>query len=707
MKTSLNAYRVSATWLSLILALPVFGQEQVVKIGHVAPLSGAQAHYGKDNENGARMAIEELNTQGITIGGKKIKFELQAEDDAADPKQGTAAAQKLCDAKVAGVVGHLNSGTTIPASKVYNDCGIPHVTGAATNPNLTKPGYKTTFRIIANDNALGAGLAAYAVDTLKLKTVAIIDDRTAYGQGVADVFKKAASAKGIKVVDEQFTTDKATDFMAILTSIKSKNPDAIFYGGMDPQGGPMLRQMEQLGMGNVKYFGGDGICTPEIAKLAAGAKTLANVICAEGGASLAKMRGGTAWKAKYDAKYPNQFQVYSPYTYDATFLIVDAMKRANSVDPKVYTPELLKSNFKGVTSTIAFESNGEPKSPPVTIYSYKDGKKVALSKNRRVTTFFATDRTIKIAEQSLDDKFSSERGELTYGVAEVNIPQNHHIGEIERPPAWLSFFVGEDIDKHVVLTSATILNANKYYELIKGALNKDAKRAFIFIHGYNVSFHDAALRTAQMAVDLDLKTVPVFYSWPSRGHFEDYTKDNTTAQWTEKNLSDFLESFAKNSDANEIFIIAHSMGTHPTTKALANVMERDRNLAGRFKELVLAAPDIDTDIFMQQILPRFSSVPIPITLYASSKDRALLASVKVNGETRAGLAGKKMVIANRIETIDASEIDTDFLGHSYYGDSRILLTDIALIIGSSMRAKTRPLLESRPEKTPSHWAFRK
>ncbi len=354
-------------------------QEQVVKIGHVAPVSGAQAHYGKDNENGARMAIEDLNKQNITIGGKKIKFELQAEDDAADPKQGTAAAQKLCDAKVAGVVGHLNSGTTIPASKVYNDCGIPHVTGAATNPNLTKPGYKTTYRIIANDNALGVGLAFYAADTLKLKSVAIIDDRTAYGQGVAEVFKKTALAKGMKVVDEQFTTDKATDFMAILTAVKAKNPDAIFYGGMDPQAGPMLRQMEQLGLSKTKFFGGDGICTSEIAKLAAGAKTLNNVVCAEGGASLAKMPGGTAWKARYDAKYAGQFQVYSPYTYDATFVLVDAMKRANSVDPKVYTPELLKTNFKGVTTTIQFEPNGELKNPAITLYVYKDGKKSALN----------------------------------------------------------------------------------------------------------------------------------------------------------------------------------------------------------------------------------------------------------------------------------------------------------------------------------------
>ena len=352
---------------------------QVVKIGHVAPMSGAQAHYGKDNENGTRMAVEDLNSQNIVIGGKKIRFELVAEDDAADPKQGTAVAQKLCDMKVAGVVGHLNSGTTIPASKVYNDCGIPHITGAATNPNLTKPGYKTTFRIIANDNALGAGLALYAFDAAKVKKVAMIDDRTAYGQGVAEVFKRTALAKGMQVVDEQFTTDKSTDFMAILTAIKSKAPDAIFFGGMDPQAGPMLRQMEQLGLTDTKYFGGDGLCTNEVAKLAAGAKTLGNVVCAEGGASLAKMPGGEAWKKRYDAKYPGQFQIYSPYTYDATFVLVDAMKRANSVDPKVYTAKIIETNFKGVTATIAFEPNGELKNPAMTLSVYKDGKKVALN----------------------------------------------------------------------------------------------------------------------------------------------------------------------------------------------------------------------------------------------------------------------------------------------------------------------------------------
>ncbi len=354
-------------------------QDMIVKIGHVAPISGAQAAFGKDNENGARMAIDDLNAAGVMIGGKKVKLELVAEDDAADPKQGAAVAQKLCDANVAGVAGHLNSGTTIPASKIYHDCGIPMVTPAATNPSLTKPGYKTTFRLLANDNALGAGLAYYAADALKLKRIAIIDDRTAYGQGVADVFKKTAAAKGIIIVDEHFTTDKSVDFMAILTAIKAKSPDGIFYGGMDPQAGPMLRQMEQLGLTNVKYFGGDGICTLDLIKQSAGAKTLDNVICAEGGASFAKMPGGAAWKKRYDAKYPGQFQLYSPYVYDAVNVLVDAMKRAGSADPKVYLPKLAETNYKGITANVQFEPNGELKNPAMTIYTYKAGKKIALN----------------------------------------------------------------------------------------------------------------------------------------------------------------------------------------------------------------------------------------------------------------------------------------------------------------------------------------
>lgn len=348
---------------------------QVVKIGHVAPLSGPQAHLGKDNQNGAQLAIDELNAQNLVIGGKKIKWELVPEDDAADPKQGTAVAQKLCDAKVAGVVGHLNSGTTIPASRIYDQCGIPMVTGAATNPELTKLGRKHVFRIIANDEALGAGLAKYAAQTLKLKKVAVVDDRTAYGQGVAAVFKREAQKLGLEVVSDQFTTDKATDFMAILTAIKAKSPDGIMYGGMDAQAGPMLRQMDQLGMSNVKFFSGDGSCTNELPKLSANAKALASVTCAEGGASLSKMPKGEDWLKRYEAKYPGQYKLYGPYVYDATMLLADAMKRANSVKPKDYLPALVKSDYTGATAKIVFDERQDLRDAPITLYGYPGNTK--------------------------------------------------------------------------------------------------------------------------------------------------------------------------------------------------------------------------------------------------------------------------------------------------------------------------------------------
>ncbi|MDO5653220.1 MAG: branched-chain amino acid ABC transporter substrate-binding protein [Brachymonas sp.] len=359
------------------VAAAATGDAQVVKLASVAPMSGSQAHYGKDNANGVQMAVDELNTQGLVIGGKKIRFEAVLEDDAADPKQGAAVAQKLCDAKVSGVVGHLNSGTTIPASKIYNDCNLPMVTGAATNPALTKPGYKMIFRIIANDNALGADLANEA-KTLGLKRVAVIDDRTAYGQGIAEVFTDVAKKNGIEIVSQQFTNDKAVDFMSILTEIKGKKPDGIFFGGMDAQAAPMLRQMETLGMTDVKYFGGDGICTTEIYKLSSEAQTVSNVICAVGGGALEKMPKGPDWKARYDKAFPGQFQVYSPYTYDATMVIVDAMKRADSVDPAVYVTKLAEADYDGVTAKIAFEPNGEMKNPATTLSGYKDGQKFTI-----------------------------------------------------------------------------------------------------------------------------------------------------------------------------------------------------------------------------------------------------------------------------------------------------------------------------------------
>jgi branched-chain amino acid transport system substrate-binding protein len=361
---------------AMLVAGSALAQDLVVKIGHVAPTSGGIAHLGKDNEMGARMAIDELNAKGVTIGGRKAKFELLAEDDAADPKQGTAAAQKLVDAKVNGVIGHLNSGTSIPASKIYSDAGIPQISPSATNPKFTRNGYKTTFRVVADDVHLGGTLGKYAVQQLKGKSIAVIDDRTAYGQGVADEFEKGVKAAGGKIIGREFTNDKATDFTAILTSLKGKKPDVVFFGGMDAVAGPMLRQMKQLGI-DAKFVGGDGICSGELPKLAAGTMADGQVVCAEaGGVEGAAKKSMDDFYAAFKKKYNTDVQVYAPYVYDAVNVMVAAMVKAGSAEPAKYLPVLAKTDgYKGVTGTIGFDSKGDIKNGALTLYTYKGGKR--------------------------------------------------------------------------------------------------------------------------------------------------------------------------------------------------------------------------------------------------------------------------------------------------------------------------------------------
>lgn len=354
-------------------------QEQVVKIGHVGPTSGSIAHLGKDNENGAKMAIDELNAKGFTIGGKKVKFELLAEDDAADPKQGTAAAQKLVDAKVNGVIGHLNSGTTIPASKIYHDAGIPQISPSATNPQYTKQGFETAFRVCANDGQLGGTLGRYAVQVSKAKNVAVIDDGTAYGQGVAAEFQKGAVGKGAKIVATEHTTDKATDFNAILTKIKAQKPDVVFFGGMDAVAGPMLKQMKTLGL-NAKFMGGDGICTEGLVKLAGDGMADGQVVCAEaGGIEDAGKAAMDKWKADYKAKFGVEVQIYAPYVYDAVMTMATAMQKAGSAEPAKYLPVLAKIQYKGITGNIAFDAHGDMKEGTMTLYTYKGGKREVIT----------------------------------------------------------------------------------------------------------------------------------------------------------------------------------------------------------------------------------------------------------------------------------------------------------------------------------------
>jgi len=348
--------------------------EQVVRIGSAAPLTGNQAHIGKDNESGTRMAIDDANTKGIVIGGHKIRFELISEDDQADPKTATIVAQKLVDDKVNGVIGHLNSGTTIPASKIYNDNGIAQISPSATAVNYTAQGFKTAFRVMANDAQQGKVLGEYAAKNLSAKKIAVIDDRTAYGQGLADEFIKAAQASGAEIVAHEYTNDKAVDFTAVLTSVKGKQPDLLFYGGMDPQAGPMSKQIKALAL-NVKFMMGDGGYTPEYIKLAGDA--------AEGsyaslpGVPLNKMPGGKEFETRFVAKY-QPIQLYAPYCYDAVNVMIAAMQKADSVEPAKYLPELAKISLDGITARIQFDEKGDLLGGAITMYQVQQGKWQAL-----------------------------------------------------------------------------------------------------------------------------------------------------------------------------------------------------------------------------------------------------------------------------------------------------------------------------------------
>jgi branched-chain amino acid transport system substrate-binding protein len=372
--------RTSITLLSLLLAGQAGAANEIVKIAHVAAITGGSAHVGKDNENGARLAIEDLNAKGFLINGKKVTFVLVPEDDGADPKQGTLVAQKLVDAKVNGVVGHMNSGTTVPASKIYADAGIPQITPSATAQIYTRQGFATTFRVVADDIKMGTILARYAIDKLGAKRIATIDDRTAYGQGAADEFIKGVKARhsASQLVGKEFTTPTATDFTAILTSLKAKQPDLIFFGGMDSVGGTILRQMKALGI-NSRFMGGDGLCTDQLTKLAGDGIGEGSTTCAEAGGVTPELEKGMAdFRARYKQRFNLDVQIYAPYVYDAVMVLATAMQNAKSAEPAKYLPELKKIQYRGLIGNIAFDAKGDLKDAALTIHAYKGGKKVKL-----------------------------------------------------------------------------------------------------------------------------------------------------------------------------------------------------------------------------------------------------------------------------------------------------------------------------------------
>src|SRR5205085_2277810 len=354
------------------------------KIGHVGPLTGGIAHVGKDNENGVRLAIDEANAAGIKIDGKDVKFTMVAEDDQADPKVGTTVAQKVVDAKVVGVVGHLNSGTSIPASPIYNQAGIPVISGSATNPKLTEQGFKNQFRVVGRDDQQGPAIASYLAANNKPKLVAVIDDATSYGEGLANEVEKSLKAANIKVLPREKGTDKTTDWKAVLTKLKGRNPDAVFYGGMDATGGPLLKQGKELGLKAVFSFG-DGACTEEMNKLAGAAAD--GLLCSQAG--IPPLAADKKFLDAYKKKYNVDPILYSPFTYDAANLLIEAMKKANSPDPAKYLGELAKIEYTGATGKISFDQKGDRKDAEITIFTMKGGKldPIAVVKGDKSMTY--------------------------------------------------------------------------------------------------------------------------------------------------------------------------------------------------------------------------------------------------------------------------------------------------------------------------------
>ncbi|WGS45355.1 branched-chain amino acid ABC transporter substrate-binding protein [Burkholderia sp. JSH-S8] len=349
--------------------------DPVVTIGLAAPLTGGVAHLGKDDENGARLAVEEINAKGLTIAGRKIVLALDAEDDAGDPRQATQVAQKLVDGKAVAVIGHLNSGTSIPASRIYNDAGVVQISPSATNPTYTQQGFRSTYRLVATDAQQGPALANYAARALKARRVAIVDDSTAYGQGLASEFERQAKALGMTVVSRDAGTDKTIDFRAILTKIKGQRPDVIMYGGMDATGGLLARQAAQLAIG-AKILAGDGVCTPKVADLAGPAAK--SIVCSVAGMPLQKMAQGDAFAKRFAARFGKPLEVYAPFTYDAVYIIVDAMQRADSTDPRKILAAMPATRYAGIIGDTQFTPNGDLKNATISLYEYVNGKQTLL-----------------------------------------------------------------------------------------------------------------------------------------------------------------------------------------------------------------------------------------------------------------------------------------------------------------------------------------
>ncbi|ALD46766.1 branched chain amino acid ABC transporter substrate-binding protein [Serratia marcescens] len=356
--------------MTMILSLPALADDTVL-IGLAGPLTGPSARIGKDLENGARLAIADANAQKPTLNGKPVTFKLVSEDDQSDPRTAVAVAQRLVDEGVAGVVGHWNTGTSIPAARIYHDAGIAQVAPVATGHGYTQQGFDTSFRVMGHDDDGGNYAGQYAVKTLKAKRIAVIDDRTAFGQGLADEFIKSLQAQGVQPVTREYVDDKTVDFSAVLTTVRSKNADLIFFGGVDSQAAPLARKLKQLGM-NAQLMGAGGFVSQTFLTLAQ--REGEGVVALEPGLPLEQMPGGKAFEQAYRDRYHTHIELHAPFAYDATRVLIAAIEQADSANPADYLPKLRAIHYQGVTGDIAFDAQGNLQQPSFTLYRVVDGK---------------------------------------------------------------------------------------------------------------------------------------------------------------------------------------------------------------------------------------------------------------------------------------------------------------------------------------------
>lgn len=376
MKVIMKNKLLFTTFILLSVALPAFADTQVVKIGSAAPKTGEIGYLGQDLENGAQLAVNEINAKGdLTINGRKIVLQLVGMDDKGVTKDGLLAAQKLIDANVVAVVGHLNSGISMPANALYSANSMVQVSPASTNPKYTlesiktPDGYNSAYRLVAIDHKPGIAVAQFLLTSKKAPRVAIMHDFTQYGKELSDTVKQYLIEHGGSIIDEVSATDKTTDFTYALEEFRELDPDYIFWGGIDDTAANLTKQMKQMGLRAVLVTG-DGACWEKFVELAGSASD--GLICSSSGIPLSSLN--STFSKKYEKTFPKQrVNLYAPFAYDAVYSIVQAMKIANATDRSAISSAMPKVDLKGLTGRIRFDKNGDRVNSPITVWTvYKN-----------------------------------------------------------------------------------------------------------------------------------------------------------------------------------------------------------------------------------------------------------------------------------------------------------------------------------------------